>query len=421
MDHAEPGRAARYGRRSTGEKDRECQFCKKRFFRADILRRHYVNCPSRGSQPIPGPLKKGKQRRACDQCARSKLSCDFESPCESCLASRNKCTYQRIREEPRLSEDLTGEASASANFEQSAASVLIPDHREGSPILDDDVQSRPSCKASISFMLNDTDPEAGTLRDELSSSARESLDLSKSSNTDGLNETRGLLCSSNSEVSIDDLFPGYFLPVSDAERKFLQSPLGQAPVEHQSTATASSFIIRKSRTNELADCLTAVSLSLPKDHPQCAPNAHLAQALSLFEQSSIQKFISIYFHQCHRHTPIIHSGTFNANTVTVPLLLAIILTGALSSPHPDEVSKAQGVLDLTEECVFRDASFVKLVDGILPDLGLDYEKALQSIQAVLTVGQVRLRGSSIEKRREMRSDGFDKLIHVSILGLSFHI
>jgi hypothetical protein len=48
----------------------------------DIVRRHYATCASRGSHAVPGYKKRGQQPKACDPCARSKIACDAELPCE---------------------------------------------------------------------------------------------------------------------------------------------------------------------------------------------------------------------------------------------------------------------------------------------------------------------------------------------------
>ena len=45
---------------------------------------------------MPVPQRRGEKRSACDNCAKSKLSCDAEFPCEACLFNHRTCTYDRL-------------------------------------------------------------------------------------------------------------------------------------------------------------------------------------------------------------------------------------------------------------------------------------------------------------------------------------
>lgn len=62
----------------------------------DAVLRHSRICRLRKPQLVPEPQRRGKKRSACDNCAKSKLSCDATFPCETCLFNHRRCTYNRL-------------------------------------------------------------------------------------------------------------------------------------------------------------------------------------------------------------------------------------------------------------------------------------------------------------------------------------
>ncbi|KAI9371958.1 hypothetical protein BJX61DRAFT_534355 [Aspergillus egyptiacus] len=66
--------------------------------RTDILRRHWKSCSARmeTGQAIPEPRLGGKEKHACDGCARLKRSCSGGQPCSECHSRMRKCSYQRL-------------------------------------------------------------------------------------------------------------------------------------------------------------------------------------------------------------------------------------------------------------------------------------------------------------------------------------
>ncbi|KAH8803429.1 hypothetical protein F5884DRAFT_805488 [Xylogone sp. PMI_703] len=354
-------RSRTLGRRSSSNIPRECMFCGKIFFRSDILRRHYKTCPSRTSQPLPLPLKKGKHRKACDSCARSKLSCDFDLPCESCLARNIRCTYQRLE----------------GNLSISGVSRLITPKSVGIGYLTQELNtsdlSSPTItahglyhgmerysKTSIPFLLNYTNPENRSLSHTFGFFSQ-SLAIFASPLPNALDDYESNLLSL--DISLGGLFPGYFFGDDERERGQLGDGSCAVAEIDSFSIKASLHTARLSRTNEIVDHLTEVSLSLPKDHPESAPNANLVRAISLFSSSNIQRLMETYFNQWHRHSPVVHSGTFSIEEASLPLLISVILTGALYSPSTEDVNMARNMLDLAEECAFQDPLFLRILSG----------------------------------------------------------
>jgi len=72
----------------------------------------------------------------------------------------------------------------------------------------------------------------------------------------------------------------------------------------------------------------------------------------LFTPSRIKRLVGLYFEFWHPHCPIIHQGTFNVDVVPTPLLVAVLMVGAMYSQVDRDVSTTKLVLDLAELYIF---------------------------------------------------------------------
>jgi hypothetical protein len=167
------------------------------------------------------------------------------------------------------------------------------------------------------------------------------------------------------------------------------------------------------RSIELIDHLTALSLTLSKEIPGCAASTSLAQGMILLEPCSVQRYVVIYFREWHQHSPGVHKGSFDPNTVKLSLLLAIVLIGALYSLSPQHVEMARGMLFLAEQFAFRDQTFAMLAARDVPSSILDPHACLQATQAAFLMALIQLREGVPEKRKQVRSVLFDTIISVS--------
>ncbi|KIM93899.1 hypothetical protein OIDMADRAFT_184602 [Oidiodendron maius Zn] len=163
-------------------------------------------------------------------------------------------------------------------------------------------------------------------------------------------------------------------------------------------------------TNGLVSHLTEICLSIPEYHPGGAKQTRLSASMALLTPSDIERYIGLYFHHWNRHSPLIHPGTFDAAKVALPLLLAVILTGALFASH-DEATMARNMLDIAEEFAFRDSNFVELVSGVVP-LTPDSTQ-FETIQAAFSMAQLQLREGSSSKRKHARIVRFREIIQAT--------
>lgn len=419
----------------------------------DVLRRHYKTCPRRGLAPIPTPLKKGKRRRACDGCVVSKLSCDSEQPCESCLSRGKLCTYVKLLEESPevVRQDRVSISDLSTgDFDQHVSSALTQSCADltsaSAPDLKERAPQQPK-KSSISFLLNYANPETKSLTDTFGYSQTPNPehfgtpgplsvlfapglpvypDLETFTNLlYGEFPTPSQGSSFNSykdqsfllpDTSLDELLPGYFFPIYDTSPVQPQYQLS-APLNDQIWHQDSIFDfpgIDYGPSEALITDLTEFCRSLEINQPGCVRNVNLKQVLTLLEPSRVQRLIELYFHHWHRHSPIIHCGTFNIRKVSLHLLLAIILTGALFSSSQDDVNMAKGSLDIAEEYAFRNPTFMNLVSGNISDESLGNGASFEALQAAFSIAQLQLREGSLIKRKYARSVHFGNIILVCV-------
>lgn len=210
---------------------------------------------------------------------------------------------------------------------------------------------------------------------------------------------------------LDQASPNVLLPVMD--RSQYQDEMGVSTTQTDAGYHSCSMAMDRDLPAEFADHLTALTLSLPRDHPEHAPNINLALGMSTLTSANIARFLRLYFHHWNRHSPVVHPGTFDIFSATLPLLLVMTLTGAMFSLSPEDVAAAKSMLDLSEEFAFRDQDFQKMASGIFPERLDQRRRALQALQAAFSVAQLQLREGSMWKRECVRSLRFDQIIYVS--------
>ena len=104
---------------------------------------------------------------------------------------------------------------------------------------------------------------------------------------------------------------------------------------------------------------------------------------------------------------------FNPSTISVPLLLAVVLTGALFSLSVSERALARSMLDFAEDYAFDNPTFQDLLSCAQPRFGTDPRLVLESVQAAVSVFQIQLREGSSTKRKQMRTIRMSQLVLVS--------
>lgn len=327
---------------------------------SDVLGLHHRRCPQRGDRPVPDRLKPGQPRKACDTCARDKLWCDFDQPCETCLSRGRECTFERIssptrdRREPSPRSGLTKERLLGE-----ITLTFFPKY----------VDSRPSSLPAV-FGYNDESvvSVAVDVPDPI-----DSLD-SWLGLHDDMELQSSALSSASSSVSDDQFWGQSTLPPEIAT------------------------------LNGLIDDLTAICMSFPGD----AAERPDYDCLSLLTISNVPKFFRLYVQHWHIHSPIIHHTLLQVNQLAPELLLAVLVMGAHFSDDANDTSYASQLTNLAEVFIFRDRVFNY-------SEACDDHRGLQLLQAGLSICQLQLRIGDEVKQEQVRNVRFDRLIDVSIV------
>ena len=383
---------------------------------------------------------KGRPVQACDRCAKRIISCDSENPCENCQISRVSCTYLRVRRKSvdadHVNEPISDLISPSlvGGHKKSKENLALG---KKSVFFNTSVVEK--LKNSIPFLLNWFDAENGITRkfgriEDGLETETEKIDrfalhqtntafyppvpgqgyrsMEASTQDKRCTVTAASLTTFTPEL---ELWDDYILDTSRSYDALLAPPSIESSESLSSSVLLQGGLADRDISMELSELLTAVCVSLPYDHPETAPNKKLADGLAMLTPPNIDLFIQLYFLHWNRHSPTLHPSSFQTCTMTcLPLVLVVALTGALFSSQPRHAGIARGMLDITEEVVFKDENFCNLVAGVTPT-GLDQQRAgLEILQSAFAIIQLQMHEGSRSKRRSVRKGAFDKLVYVSL-------
>lgn len=269
------------------------------------------------------PAKRGRKRKACDACALSRVACDGDSPCESCLLKGLDCTYDCVQHpDVFLSTSRDGTTSG---LHPAYRSTYKADHQE-TPNFQ---------RIPVSFLLNYTDPTLQSPHDCLRLLAtsgpanRTSYDLVES---DQLTEAWPSIF--HTFINIDALDPPSRSPdlsygldepakltgVVDGLIRYFEAPVPSAAKERFDRVKARAF----------------------------------------FSEANLVRFVNVFFENAYKNNPFIQRASFNINTTSTPLLLAVLLMGS-TCISPEDASAAENYYDALEYSVFEDSEFRRLL------------------------------------------------------------
>jgi hypothetical protein len=377
---------------------------------SDVLRRHYNRCPSRGGKAIPSQLQRGRRKRACDRCARLKLACDADLPCETCLSQGAICTGSRI-DEPANTVGSMVESHTHGNLPTPPDVVESPIH---------EARASGRERVSLSFLLNYAHPKNRSLASAFGVVAAQEVD-SSGSHHDGEGS-----CELAQDISSPEAFAPYspnmvfqfFLGEFDLALSPLADNLADWPVSSRPADPLLSPL--QGAANNLVDELTHFSSSWSQHRTGDRSHESLVAGFSLFTAGKIRDFVDDYFLRWNHHSPVIHAASFDIATAHTPLLLAVCLTSALLTPDSEDASAARSILDFAEEYVFEHHDFKILLDTSLATDICSVRESLPAAQAAFSIAQIQLRQGSRSKPESIRGHRFDQLV-AAVKRIGLHI
>lgn len=287
---------------------RSCPFCSARFSRTDAAKRHAGRCSHREGRPLP-VRKRGRRAKACDQCWRVKLFCDGLThdggPCKRCKTKESICTLDRCEiahdsADGHCSRDLVHEALGG----------------------NDD--------AVISFLLSITDDKQDFVTES-------EIGLEPDDTVLGPISRENTHC----EDALLDLFEPSVLFLFDAEPSSMLEvdPASQPRQEYQGSVSST----HKTDCN-LFERLGALAADLASHARSSADDTLCFDGDAFWRFCNVQharEYATVFCRKRHYRYSIIHWPTFCLEDAPLPLLLAVILTGAAYSVYlSDGVKRA---------------------------------------------------------------------------------
>ncbi|KAL4781354.1 hypothetical protein BJX76DRAFT_363585 [Aspergillus varians] len=326
----------------------KCTHCGKPYTTSSHLRRHEA-----------APQKRGRKRKACNQCALGRVACDGDAPCESCLCKNLDCSYARVR---RL------------------RSPSQPQDRKQGP--------SGSQQIPIDFLLNYTDPSVETARDL-------HCVLGGQGKSDGVDVCDSVLPYQFSETWLSVFHA--FVDVSELDMSFCEAGVLYGLGDSEGLA---------STVDRLAAHLDQLQGS------KYTRATTILNAEAFLSQANVIRFVNAFFNNANHSNCIIHKGSFNVNTASTNLVLAIILLGA-TSISPEDAATADALSEAVEHSVFEGPEFKHLLyQEAHPTPSPAY---IQLVQAAGLILVLRISTGQLAARRRIRIQRIPALVSAARL------
>lgn len=141
---------------------------------------------------------------------------------------------------------------------------------------------------------------------------------------------------------------------------------------------------------------------------------HLENAIGqdLFSAENMSAFAHLYVQHSHRHCPILHLPTFQAQHATVPLLLAIFLGGSLHSYPRDTYYLAVDCFDIAEAYLFSLPVFKPGYKNLAPS-ELHMSERHEALKAAVILLHLQIGRNDPEIRQRVRYQRFPMLVQAA--------
>jgi len=297
-----------------------------------------------------------------------KLGCDGDNPCKTCRHKKIECKFSRLESKGLA---VKREGSCHVIFVWSRKWILI----WIAPSIKPGTETPSSERGSIKFLLNSGTASFVECFRLPSTNERRHLFTFRTAqkNADVSNALDMFTNSSENGSTFSDPFDDepidWTLFEDENLLRFLSSPFSE--VQMQTDDMFNTMLMDP--TFASAPAITSVSFQRgwepPTPYSSAAVQAIFSIALSLqlspleqgnisqhlnylFTPSNITKLANLYFEFWHPHCPIIHQQSFNVESTPTPLLVAVVMVGAMYSQNDTDVSTAKLLLDLAELYIF---------------------------------------------------------------------
>lgn len=357
---------------------------------SDTLRRHYQTCLKRGSQSTPDERERRLPRRACDYCALTKIACDNESPCESCLIRGQDCSYQRVGASPK--------SIVPVSSRPLLVDVQPSDQSLSNPDAADEQSSHPTHgNIAIQFLLNYTDPASETI-----------LDFRNNLESSGWMGAAGDL---SDEVHVISLPKDVELPwLSEDDLLYASDfylPIRMLDMPEQSGRRLWS----EDQIDEiLGDRRLALSNKLRScDKAPQEDSVSEEMISSLLAVENMRVSLESFICRMHPYNAQIHMPTFRLQETALDLLLVMVVAGSIYSYPRDTHYTALQCLDLVENIIFDGTAFDVLRQPATAGDPVD-SALIDTLNAAIVIVYLQLGMKDDSKRWRVRNQRFPDMV-----------
>lgn len=370
---------------------------------------------------MPKQEDRGRKRHACDACARLKVKCDSEAPCKKCVDFGRECLRSRARnpsisESDRQSTSINDLASSDRNsigfllnctadqpfkktFPESNTASGTP--RES--IFDEPLRYIPDKDEPgiCGFIFGDSsvNPGSGYELCEMPASFGNYMDL------------HSFLSSLESGAFEGDSH-WHAEMEEDGKLHYSYPSLNNLNYFDWDSLEVRSLDIRQKLS------LTAGGLRISED--PIALSA-IYTAIETITARRIESWVKLYFRHWQKHGTIIHEPSFNAATVALPLLLAVMCIGCMYSKDETEVFQVKLLLDVIEYYIYTNPGLgdeYKFDGNLYPSLR-DHSPFLQNrieeFQGAYLMIVVQYWTGDWLARKRARQSRFPRIVSVCLL------
>lgn len=336
---------------------------------SDVLLRHSRTCKQKATQSVPPGQKPGRKRKACDQCALGRVACDGDAPCESCLFKGLDCSYGRVRRQ------ISCQSNDQLGRQQTSHSQRIP----------------------ISFLLNYTEPSTKSAHD---------FHRMLGGHSDNVSESMDVATGCDSMVSFQftESWLSIFHTFIDVEALDMLSHDAHLLYGLEDSAKLESTIDR------LTIHLEQLQVSDPMEE------AELPKKELFLSKANIIRFVNAFFDNSNHSNCFAYKGSFNVNTASTQLLLAILLLGA-TCISPEDAATAEKFSERFEYSVFESPEFQRLL--YQENHPTPSRENIQLVQAAMLTIVLRPSTGQLETERRIRIQRVPALVSaVRLLNLT---
>lgn len=170
----------------------------------------------------------------------------------------------------------------------------------------------------------------------------------------------------------------------------------------------------QSRLDDLTYQLMCFCMALPQDHYASFKYVRFDYMNAFFSAAELKSAIATYFHHFHPHCPCVHPATFDPQTVSIQLLLAVLFAGTFFKSCPEQLFFARHYLNLADEFVLSNPIFKGQEYDDVDDGTMSTRERTEILQAAVIFANLQNHDGNEAAQQRLRLQNFAITVNVSL-------